>query len=244
MTEITQYIIHEVSYPALFLLVSCYFLGLYFGVGGLFLNTCRLFEKWGWLSKITDIEVPKAQVNREIKHSLTSIFIFGFSGIPIVYLIRMGAIQLMPDSLWNIAIGLVILTLWNEVHFFIIHRIMHLPYFMKTVHTIHHQSVVPTVYAVFSFHWLEAFLLSTVPLPLPLWIPFAPSVFFLFPLVSILINFAGHCNYRFGDGQGPSWWLFGTAHHGHHHRFTANYGFLTNILDRIYSFIEYQKRKQ
>jgi sterol desaturase/sphingolipid hydroxylase (fatty acid hydroxylase superfamily) len=66
-----------------------------------------------------------------------------------------------------------------------------------------------------------------------LFVPLSPLAIFLYPLASILLNFAGHCNYRFGNGQGADWKLFGTHHNAHHAKFTKNYGFASNLLDKI-----------
>ncbi|MBA3898698.1 MAG: sterol desaturase family protein [Bacteroidetes bacterium] len=170
-----------------------------------------------------------------MKYSLSSIFIFGFSGIPIIYLIRNGTITMLDDSLLNTLIGVALLSVWNEIHFFTVHLIMHLPFFMKNVHYIHHQSTIPTVYSVYSFHWLEAFLLSTVPLTIIPFISVSPLVLLAYPFASILLNFAGHCNYRFGDSKGASWKLFATHHNEHHSKFRKNYGFALNIFDKIYN---------
>ncbi|MBU2020092.1 MAG: sterol desaturase family protein [Bacteroidetes bacterium] len=168
-------------------------------------------------------------------HSLKSIAIFGFSIIPIIYLIRQGQINLLPDTWTNILIGVVALTIWNEIHFYVVHRFLHQKWMMRNIHKVHHQSTTPTVYSVYSFYWLEALLLSTTPLT---FIPFFPTsvvAVFLYPMVSILLNFAGHCNYRFGNGVGQNWWLFGTFHNEHHSRGRKNFGFALNILDRFFS---------
>lgn len=235
MDILIENILSNYSYPLLFGLTILYFLILYFGVGSLFLVICKFLEKKNLLHKIIDKEVTKKQIRFEIKHSLKSIFVFGFSILPIIYLIRIDFIELLPNTWLNIIVGLVILTLWNEVHFYIVHRIMHQKFIMKKVHYIHHRSSIPTVYSVFSFHWIEALLLSTVPLIILLFLPFSIIAVFVFPLVSILLNFAGHCNYRFGNGKGTSWSLFGTYHNQHHSRGRKNYGFSLNFLDKLFS---------
>ncbi|NQY09838.1 MAG: sterol desaturase family protein [Flavobacteriales bacterium] len=168
-------------------------------------------------------------------HSLKSVLIFGFSGLPIVYLIRSGDITLLPNTFLNVVIGIALLTAWNEIHFFVVHRIMHLPFFMRNVHIIHHTSKTPTVYSVYSFHWFEALLLSTVPLTITPFVPFSIMAIFLYPLASILLNYAGHCNYRFGKGTGASWKLFGTFHNEHHAKGKKNYGFASDLLDKLNS---------
>ena len=177
----------------------------------------------------------KKQIIFEIKHSIKSIIIFGFSLIPIVYLVRIDVIQLLTNKWFNVLLGIIILTLWNELHFYIVHKMMHQKFMMKHVHIIHHKSKIPTVYSVYSFHWVEAFLLSTIPLTIVPFIPFSILAVFIFPFVSILLNFSGHCNYRFGEGKGESWKLFGTHHNEHHSRGRKNYGFALNFLDKLFS---------
>ena len=235
-------IIHNWSYPELFLVTVAYFLFLYFVLGPLFLFVCRVLERRKLLTTIAGGEVTSQQTKFEKRHSIVSIVIFGFSSWPLIYLIRTGVITLLPDSVLNTVIGLVVLTLWNEVHFFIVHRFMHLPFFMKHVHFIHHRSAVPTVWSVYSFHWFEALLLSTVPLALAPFVPLSAMGIALYPLASVLLNFAGHCNYRFGNGHGPSWQLLGTRHAEHHSKRRQNYGFASSFLDWLYSNLNTKKK--
>lgn len=239
--EQIHHIIYNFSYATLFALSWVYFVFLYFALAPVFNGICELLAKKNLLHKIEEKEITQKQLNFEKKHSFKSIFIFGTSTIPIIYLIRHGAIFIAPDTFFNIIFGLVILNLWNEVHFFIIHSIMHLPFFMKRVHYIHHQSKVPTVYSVYSFHWLEALLLSTVPLTILLFFPLSFVAVAIYPLTSVLINYSGHCNYRFGNGKGNKWLLFGSAHNEHHFKNRKNYGFLLVIFDLI--FTKFNKTK-
>ncbi|MET4080351.1 lathosterol oxidase [Pedobacter sp. UYP30] len=235
MGLLIEHILFKDSYIVLYGLTFAYFLFLYFGIGFLFLSICKILERKRLLNKIEGKKVSNEQITFEIKHSIKSIIVFGFSIIPIIYLIRIDTINLLPNTWLNILIGLIILTLWNEVHFYIAHRIMHQKFMMKHFHFIHHKSKTPTAYSVYSFHWVEALLLSTMPLTIVPFIPFSIIAVFTYPLVSILINFAGHCNYRFGDGKGTSWTLFGTYHNEHHSRGRRNYGFSLNFLDKLFS---------
>jgi sterol desaturase/sphingolipid hydroxylase (fatty acid hydroxylase superfamily) len=235
-------ILHNWSYLSILLATIAYFIFLYFGLAPLFLFVCRSLERKKIVTKIAGGEVSDQQTKFEIRHSTLSIIIFGFSSWPLIYLIRNGTIALLPDTIFNIITGLVLLNVWNEVHFFIVHRIMHLPLFMRKVHFIHHRSAVPTVWSVYSFHWLEAALLSTVPLTLAPFVPLSPLAIGLYPLSSVLLNYAGHCNYRFGNGEGPSWQLLGTRHAEHHYRRRQNYGFASDILDWLYSNFNQKKK--
>jgi Delta7-sterol 5-desaturase len=110
------------------------------------------------------------------------------------------------------------------------------------VHVVHHRSKVPTVFSVYSLHWFEALLLSSVPLTIAPFLPFAPLAIAIYPTVSILLNFAGHCNYRFGNGKGDSWKLFATEHNEHHRLGRKNYGFALNFFDKIITRINKLKK--
>lgn len=230
-----EQIIYNASYTKLYIITFAYFLVLYFIIAPVFLASCKLLNRLNILQKIVEKELSEKQIHFEIAHSLKSIFIFGFSALPVIYLIRINAITLLPNTFLNIVSGVYLLTIWNEVHFFIIHRIMHLSFFMRKVHFVHHQSKVPNVYSVYSFHWFEALLLSTVPITIVPFIPFSPIAIFLYPLASVLLNYAGHCNYRFGKGAGASWKLFGTYHNEHHFKGRRNYGFASDLLDKLYT---------
>lgn len=235
MNSFFENFLYNYSYLTLYGLTFCYFLFLYFGVGSLFLYVCKCLEHKNILQKIIDKKVKQQQIYFEIKHTIKSIVIFGFSIIPVIYLIRVDLVELLPDTWQNIVLGLIVLTLWNEVHFYIVHRIMHQKFMMKHIHYIHHKSNIPNVYSVFSFHWIEALLLSTVPITIIPLIPFSIVAVMAYPLVSILLNFAGHCNYRFGNGSLMSWKLLGTHHNEHHSRGRKNYGFALNLLDKLFS---------
>ena len=235
--ELTYGILYEFSYLSIYVLVFCYFSVLYFVLGPIYLVVCKYLSKKNILHKIVEKESSQKQKRFELKHSLKSLFIFGFSSFPIIYMVREGVIELLPDTFINVVIGVILLTIWNEIHFFIVHRIMHLPFFLKHVHKIHHKSHIPTVFSIYSFHWFEALLLSAVPIVLAPIIPLSPIAIGLYPLASILLNYAGHCNYRFGNGKGAHWRLFGTFHNEHHYKFKENYGFSSHLLDKLYNLI-------
>jgi sterol desaturase/sphingolipid hydroxylase (fatty acid hydroxylase superfamily) len=234
MNQLIENILHQYSYLSLFGLSFGYFLILYFALAPLFLYSCQFLERRKLLHKIEQKAVSKRQILYEMRNSLLSIVVFGFSIIPVIYFIRIDVIILLPNTFFNIALGVIILTLWNEIHFYLVHRLMHSKFFMNHVHYIHHRSHTPTVFSVYSFHWLEALLLSTVPLSIATFIPFSIIAIILYPLASILLNFAGHCNYRFGNGKGESWTLFGTWHHQHHSKGRKNYGFAFNFMDKLF----------
>jgi Delta7-sterol 5-desaturase len=213
---------------------------LYFIVGYIFLHFLKVLKNRGIIEKVVSEKPSYNQIKREIRNSLVSIFIFGFSSFPIVYLYRIGYLDLIPNSFINVVLSLIALNIWNEVHFFLVHKLMHRPFFMRNIHKVHHQSFIPTIWSVFSLHWVEAALLSLVPFVLSLVYPLAPLSFLLYPLNSILINFAGHCNYRL-KGFENTFLGFASKHIVHHQKGNKNFGFLSSLLDKLFNKISFRK---
>ncbi len=239
--DLIGFLLDDTNYLFLYGLVFFYFLVLYFTLAPLFDFLCRKLELKGLVHKITDKPIPPGQIRFEIKHSLSSILVFGFSVWPVIYLYRIGIVAFLENSVLNVLLGILVLNVWNELHFFTVHRLMHTRFFMKRVHYIHHKSFIPTVYSVYSFHWFEALLLSTVPLTLVLILPVAPIALLLYPVTSLIINLIGHSNYRIGNGTGETWKLLATNHNAHHAKGKQNFGFASNLLDVIYSKFTFKK---
>ena len=242
MTDLLNHAFFSWSWAELWVISFTYFLILYFILGGLFQRSCQLLEKAGFAEKI-EMQAPSpGQIKREIINSLVSIIIFGFSVWPVVWLYRNEIFQPHADTPIAILKGLLLLNVWNEIHFFLVHRIMHLPFFFKNVHLVHHRSRIPTVWSVYSFHWFEALLLSTVPTIL--CIVFSPPLLAiaLYPLNSILFNFAGHCNYRLsflGSKEGLA-----SRHILHHKKSNCNYGFVSGFPDQFVSWIRQNNKSK
>lgn len=234
MQELLNKVLFQYAYPTLALLVVVYFGLLYFVLAPLFNLACRFLAGKKVLHPIVLKAAGMDQVRSEIRHSTVSILVFGIASLPLFHLIRTGFVAFLPNTLLTVVVGLIILNLWNEVHFYLIHRLLHRPFFMWHFHYIHHQSRVPTVYSVYSFHWVEALLLSTVPLTIVPFIPFSPMAILLYPLSSALLNYAGHCNYRFGKGEGNTWTLLATHHNQHHTKGNINFGFALPFLDLLF----------
>ncbi|MEZ4750285.1 MAG: sterol desaturase family protein [Bdellovibrionota bacterium] len=62
----------------------------------------------------------------------------------------------------------------HEVYFYWTHRWLHHPWWFKRVHRVHHESVNPTPWAVFSFHPVEA-VIQAVVLPLLILVVLVPG---------------------------------------------------------------------
>ena len=113
---------------------------------------------------------------------------------------------------------------WHEVHFYVVHRLIHTPFLYKWVHSVHHNSVNPSPWSSLSMHPVEGFAYHSVAL----WHLLIPSN----PVVAIFqLNLAaygavnGHIGFDrlelTGDRTIDS---HAYAHYLHHKYFDVNYG--------------------
>jgi sterol desaturase/sphingolipid hydroxylase (fatty acid hydroxylase superfamily) len=213
---------------------------------GEFLLLYATFATLGWVLtrhllpyfKIGAVVDPRplkdGQIPKEIGRSLVSILIFGAYGVLTLEVWRAGWIHVDFRASWvKIGSDLALFFVWNEIHFFCIHRLLHTRWLYRHVHRVHHESVVPTPFSIYSFHWIEAVLLGSVMI-LALMV-FRPSVQALLglPLTSLFFNTVGHCNYNIFASH-PSIHSAAKQHSDHHLRVAGNYGFYLPVLDRLF----------
>jgi lathosterol oxidase len=171
----------------------------------------------------------KGQVGREIRNSLSSIVIFVVYGVLTVFVERRGYVDINWDpNAVQFIINMSLLVLWNECHFYICHRGLHTPWLFRRIH------VVPTLFSMYSFHWFEATLLSSVMLLLLLGWPLDIITVLVFPGISLVANSIGHMNYAVFPGKAHSqYWAACQRHTAHHTRWVGHYGFYLPRLDSV-----------
>jgi sterol desaturase/sphingolipid hydroxylase (fatty acid hydroxylase superfamily) len=211
------------------------FTAIYLGYAGLSLVvTRRLLPHLGIGALIESRALNDGQIRSEILNSLVSIAIFAGYGMLTVLAERRGVVDINwdPGGL-TVLFNLALLTLWNEVHFYACHRTLHTRWLYRKVHAVHHRSVVPTPFTTFSFHWVEATMLSSVMILLLLVWPLDIYTVMLFPGVSLFINSIGHMNYAvFPDKDHGELLAACQLHTAHHTRWSGNYAFYLPWLDR------------
>lgn len=193
-------------------------------------------RKHAKLQAVTNHHLYPGQIRREIRQSMVSILIFSIQGI----LIQQGLINhwlyISYELNWWVIPQIIVLFLWNEIHFYLCHALLHTPFIMRRIHWVHHHSKEPTVFSTYSFHWAEAFLLGTVIFFPMLIYPFQAVAVLSLPVMSILINTLGHCNYDFFAGMRPSHLLKFSYRHSMHHKYgKGNLGFLLPWFDYLFN---------
>lgn len=173
------------------------------------------------------------QLREELLLSALSIVIFAAQAAGLVWLLRHGWLSIdWQRSAWHLVWELPVLYLWNDVHFFVIHRALHWKPLYRSVHIWHHRSVITTPFSAYSFHPLESFLLGSVmPLALVLH-AFSPWALLGLTVMSLLLNVSGHLPHE-QIRDGFSLLRPHSRYHNRHHReFHTHYAFSLVWLDR------------
>jgi sterol desaturase/sphingolipid hydroxylase (fatty acid hydroxylase superfamily) len=159
---------------------------------------------------------------------------FGGFGVLTAVGIRAGWWSVVPwRPAWAVALEVAFLVVWNDVHFYAIHRLLHTRWLFQRVHREHHRAIRPTSFSTYAMHPAESLLLGTVMVCVQPFHAFSLATLLLFPLVSIALNNVGHSSYDFVPGASGWHPLSGAVRHERHHRLVAgNYGFLFPALDR------------
>lgn len=214
-----------------------------------FLFTCLAFG----VSKLIGRYMPsrrlqrtpftKAQIKREIGYSMLSILTFtAIVGI-IILMTRAGWTRIYTDIsqygwVWfwlQIPVALLI----QDLYFYWMHRISHMPPFYERVHKAHHLSTNPSAFAAFAFHPLEAVLEIGIFVAIVVVMPMQTTALILVGLFSLAYNVYGHLGYevmpRFIAKSPVGYLLNKSAYHNQHHRtYRYNYGLYTVIWDRLH----------
>lgn len=173
------------------------------------------------------------QLQREWRLSALSIFIFGAGMVFPWGFLQLGWANLAqaPTALQTI-LEIIALMIWNDVHFYINHRLLHTS-LLRRFHLLHHRSVVADPWSTYSFHPVEALMLGNVILLPMLAHDFSAAALFSLPILSLVFNNLGHANYDFipfglGVIRNSS-----RRHHLHHACFNGNYGFMLPFMDYL-----------
>lgn len=225
----------DVSLGSAFAAIVVAFTGLYFGFAGLGLVLRGYLLPAMGIGHVLSEQAPRpGQVRREVIASLVTIFVFGIQGVGQLLLWRTDMIAIVWEASAMVITGdLVLVFVWNELHFYVCHRALHTRWLLRHVHRVHHASVVPTPFSTYSFHWIEAALLGSVMLTAMLWHDFHVLALLALPVISIAGNMLGHLDYDpFPGAHERRFVAMARRHQQHHARSKGNYGFLLSWLDR------------
>ncbi|MBB1088026.1 sterol desaturase family protein [Lysobacter sp. SG-8] len=220
---------------AVVLVGLAWFSGLYVTTGlATVLLTRRILPRLGLGRRLDPRPVPRRQLQREWAASASSIVLFGVGLLLPWALLRLGWAGLASDPpAWQVALEIVALFFWNELHFYVNHRLLHTAP-LRRFHAVHHRSHVPTPWSTYAFHPVEALMLGSVPVIPMLLHDFSFVALMTLPVLSIVLNNLGHANYEASrESPARGWRAASRRHHLHHACYHGNYGFLLDVFDRM-----------
>ena len=217
------------------MLLGLVFFGGIYLLGGLLMSTLTAVLSRLGIGQVLDTRPLKPdQLGREWRQSFHSILVFGLGMIVPWGLLQLGWAHLTPDaSAGRIALEIAVLLIWNDVHFWINHRLLHTRKLVR-YHGDHHRSVVTTPWSTYSFHPIEALMLGNIIL-----LPMVVHDFYFWslasvPVLSLILNLIGHSNYDFFPKVSDTHPLAASRrHYLHHSRPAGNYGFALPFMDQI-----------
>lgn len=213
-----------------------FFGGIYLLFGAVtWLLTRYLLPAFGVGGVLDTRPLRPGQLRHEFVQSGVSILIFGIGMVFPWGLLQLGWARLDPDAgALQIAIEILVLMAWNDVHFWVNHRLLHTRW-LRRFHLPHHRSVVTTPFSTYSFHPIEALMLGNVIL-LPMVLhEFSFWSLLAVPLFSLFFNCIGHANYDFFPRVSYAHWFAASRrHHLHHACYNGNYGFQFTFMDRLF----------
>lgn len=213
-----------------------FFGAIYLAFGSVTWLLTRHVLPWLGLGRRLDPRpVPAGQLAREMRQSAVSVLIFGLGLVVPWCVLQLGWARLDPDpGAWQTVAEIAALALWNDIHFWLNHRLLHTPA-LRRFHGAHHCSIVTTPFATYSFHPLEALLLGNVILAPMLVHDFGFASLLALPIFSLAFNCIGHANYDFVPGVSHAHWFAASRrHHLHHACHAGNYGFQFTFMDRLF----------
>jgi sterol desaturase/sphingolipid hydroxylase (fatty acid hydroxylase superfamily) len=126
------------------------------------------------------------------------------------------------SPVWLIVFALII-PLIHEVHFFCIHRLIHLPVLYKYIHSVHHNSINPSPWSSLSMHPVEHLLYWSDSL-IHLLLPSHPLLLLYHLQVTGTGAVIGHIGFdKVETGAESTTDTHAYAHYLHHKYFEVNY---------------------
>jgi sterol desaturase/sphingolipid hydroxylase (fatty acid hydroxylase superfamily) len=131
-----------------------------------------------------------------------------------------------------IALGLLI-PLFHEAHFYCVHRLIHVPFMYKWVHSVHHNSVNPSPWSSLSMHPVEH-LLYWSDILIHLVLPSHPLLMLYHLQVTGTGAVVGHIGFDKIEAGSTAVDSHAYVHYLHHKYFEVNYADGLVPFDRIF----------
>ena len=138
----------------------------------------------------------------------------------------------VAHPVWLVVFTLI-LPIYHELHFYCIHRLIHVPILYKWIHSVHHNSVNPSPWSSLSMHPIEHLLYWSDSL-IHLLLPSHPLLFLYNLQITGTGSVVGHVGFDKVELGDTAINTDAFAHYLHHKHFEVNYADGTTALDRLF----------
>ena len=183
-------------------------------------------------------EVPKKkQIIKEIKYSLSTLFIYS-SGIWLfLYWLKRGYTRSyieISDFGWPYFVfSIVLMIIIHDAYSYWIHRLIHHKSLFKYVHLLHHKFKNPSPWSAFAFHPFESLLtLGIIPVIMFL-MPWHNLALIIFITIIIVYDTFIHLGYNIKELKIFKWQNTPKDHDVHHRNSKHNFGLYFTYWDRL-----------
>ncbi len=177
------------------------------------------------------------RIMTEIKYSVKSLLITsGCLSIGIWLQIEGWTLYSPIELNWFNGISMLLVTaVLYDAWFYWMHRLMHTKHLYR-FHTLHHQSIAPTVWSNYSDSHADAFAMQSFYILIAVLLPVPTVILIIHRIIDHINGQIGHSGFEFFADRftrAPSPMLCVTFHDQHHQYFNYNFANYFSIWDRL-----------
>ncbi|MDF2190337.1 sterol desaturase family protein [Paraflavitalea sp. CAU 1676] len=155
------------------------------------------------------------------------------------WLWKQGIIVTGTSLSWVIPFDFLFLFLAMDLLMYIFHFLIHKTVLYKIIHSLHHEAVHPKPMDLFILHPIETLSFGALWLILLVCYPFNIWAIIIYLIVNLVFGLTGHLGIEplpAAVRRLPVLNILGTStfHHDHHADVSYNFGFYTNLWDRLF----------
>ncbi len=183
----------------------------------------------------------RGEVRRELGYFTSTMVLYVFGSAALLGALALDKIEIYADPLQHglpwLLLSLPVMLLWQDLCYYLSHRLLHTRWLFRHIHAVHHRSREPSPWAGFSNHPVESMMTSGLPLTLLAFVPLQQDVLLLYVLHQVARTAHGHAAIEIYPHGFARHWFWGrftstTHHHLHHESIRGNYGLWFTWWDR------------